>query len=153
MNPFRDPLELYPQRSLLLALATLCVHGLAALLVVVESVRLPALLVLLLPVAGSAAWYWRRQRRGAGTDVTRLICRADGTWRWECVDGSSGVGAVAASSVYTTKFVLLHLRGDSGRRRSVLLLPDSLDPDAFRRLRARVRLTAASPEPKGGRLL
>lgn len=153
MNPFSDALDLHPRRSLQLALATLLLHVLAAILVAVESLRFPILLVLLLPVTASASWYWIRQRRGSPSELVRLICRADGTWRWEYADGSDDVGEVAVSSVYTTLFVLLHLRGRNKRRRSVALLRDSLDPDDFRRLRARLRLTAAAPDRKDGGLI
>lgn len=147
MNPFRDALELHPQPSRRLAALTLGAHGTAVIVVVAAALKLPAIGLLLLPVAVSAMWYWRRQRYGSPADIVRLTCRADGSWRWQRADGRVGVGTLAASSVCTPAAVVLHLRrSDRWRSRAVLLLPDSLDPDSFRRLRARLRLAAGTAD-------
>lgn len=144
MNPFGDPLELHPRRSLQLALAVLGLHGLAVAMMIAVSLRFPLLLAALAPILLSAAWYWRRQRQGSSGDVIRLSHRVDGTWRWECADGRIGIGQVAGSSVYTRRLVILHLHARDKWRLHLLLLPDSLDDDGFRRLRARLRLTAGA---------
>lgn len=114
---------------------------------------MPALTLLLLPVLGSALWYGLRQRNGGARDVIRLTGHADGTWDWECADGHTDAGRVAVSSVCTPLFAVLHLRGATRRRPNVVLLPDSLGADAFRLLRARLRLTHVSTEEKRSKRL
>lgn len=150
MNPFGDPLDLYPRRSRRLALLILLLHAVAATMVLIAGIRFPLLVLLLAAIVLSAVWYWRRQRHGTADEVIRLSHRADGTWRWECADGTVGIGKVSASSIVTSRLLILHLRGSNQPRRTLFLLSDSLDPHAHRRLRARLRLTAGQVPRTGG---
>lgn len=155
MTRFSDPLELRPQRSRLLALYQLLIHSAAAALIVYEALHFQVLLLLLLPVIGSFLWYWLRQRNhhGQHQQIVRLTTQEDDTWYWEYANGRCDEGRVAASSVCTPLFVVLQLRGTDKRRSAVVLLPDCLDADTFRLLRARLRMSHISSEEKRNKRL
>lgn len=64
----------------------------------------------------------------------------DGRWRLETGSGATHradlIGGYAHPAI-----VILNFRLESGRRRSLTLLPDSVDPDALRRLRVWLRIS------------
>jgi hypothetical protein len=95
--------------------------------------------LLLLVVLASAAATTRRWRQCARADGARAIER-DGAGRWwvETCVGERVEAALAAPPVVTRPLVALSLRA-GGSRWDLVLLPDSADADALRRLRAVLR--------------
>lgn len=59
--------------------------------------------------------------------------------------GLSVAGVIGASSFISPALIMLDIVTDSGQRRSLLILPDSMNAAEFRRLRARLRWGIADP--------
>jgi hypothetical protein len=57
------------------------------------------------------------------------------TWRFDWANGAQTDAVLLGSSLSTVWFVLLHLRSDRGKRYHLLICRDSLEAEAFRRLR------------------
>lgn len=77
---------------------------------------------------------------GAGIASAQL--RSDGSWSLQCGDGVRAQAHLEGESVVLSWITILNFRTTDGRRRSLLLLPDNIDGNAFRRLRVRLRLGA-----------
>jgi hypothetical protein len=71
--------------------------------------------------------------------VRRATWRCDDTWALECGDGRCFPARLQVSGFCHTRLILLNFELGPWRRRSLLLLPDSLPPDALRQLRVRLR--------------
>jgi len=71
--------------------------------------------------------------------ITDLIWDSDGDWRLTMRDGKNHQAQLLKSSYLHNRLVILNFTVDS-HRRSVILLPDTLDQDTFRRLRVRMQL-------------
>jgi hypothetical protein len=78
----------------------------------------------------------RRNREGTG--ITGLRLKPDGSWTVRAGDAEVEA-SLLGSSLATPWFVLLHWRAETGRL-SLLACRDSLDPDAFRRLRVALKV-------------
>lgn len=94
-------------------------------------------------VGAHGAWQWRRLRRAA-QPVRRIDIDARGAWRLTCGDGRGLDLRLTHAPLVLPWLVALEFRAADGRRHDLLLLPDMLDADAFRRLR--VRLTRGASE-------
>lgn len=144
---YAAPLRLEPRRSRRLAVYLAAAHGGALIL-------LP-LLPLVMPVAAVLAglivlsWVWnqathvllRRDR-----SIVSLVWLADDAWRLTERGGATRVCRLRWDSYVHPWLTVLNFTG--ARRCSVVLLPDSLDPETFRRLRVRLGLQgsdAAAP--------
>lgn len=110
------------------------VHGLALLSVMLLPVGVGLRLCMALLLVVSFMHAWRRQQQ-----PVRLVWR-DTDWLIRCADREHKA-ELLASSLLTAWLTLLHFKLDSGRRLCVLLLPDALDSDHFRRLRVRLRVS------------
>jgi len=89
---------------------------------------------------------WAALRRSRG-GITGLRLQPDGSWILH--EGDAEVEAsLLGRSLSTPWFVLLHFRTET-RRPALLVCRDSLDPDAFRRLRVVLQVVggAAGKEP------
>ncbi|MGD8617757.1 MAG: hypothetical protein PVH54_01065 [Gammaproteobacteria bacterium] len=129
-------LEIGPSRRMLAWL--LLTHGAALLMLPL----LPIPLLLRLALGGmvlfSLAWYWRRL-------ISRRHPQAVRGLRWEagrdCVlqvaSGEQLQTLLAPRAFVMPWLVILYF---TGRPRQLLLLPDMLTPESFRRLRVRLRL-------------
>ena len=129
------PLRIEPRPSRLLAALVWAAHAGAA--AVVPPLDLPPALRLLLVVAiaGHLVWCWPRLER-----PVRVVWDGYGDWTWEA-GGRVAAVVPTADSYVSPLLVVLNLREPAGRRRHTLvLLPDSLDGETLRRLRARLRL-------------
>ena len=97
--------------------------------------RLSLLAWMLVP----ALRWQRRQRHGAGDTVEALRLRSDG--RFEvCRAGEWAEAALVSADVVEPWLTVMVFRPSASRRCAAILLPDNVDPQAFRRLRARLRL-------------
>jgi hypothetical protein len=131
------PLYVALRPSRLGAIAAGVVHVLAA--VAALDAPSPWLAAGLLVVVALSAWSATRGwLRRAGSRTVRAFAR-DGAGRWWVEAGADPVEAeLAAPPVVTGPLVALALRA-GGACWNLVLLPDSADPDALRRLRAVLR--------------
>ena len=132
-------LELRPSRRLALVL-----FGLHALgLISAASVRMPpiALAAIAATVLTSFIVSFRRHALLVGAAaVRRAVWTSLG--RWTITDGTGAAleAELLPEPTVGQLLVVLRFRGADGRRRALLLLPESADADQLRRLRARLRL-------------
>ena len=88
------------------------------------------------------AWsLWRFLKFNPNTGVIGLRLLPDSGWRLTLLGGSETDARLLGSSVSNPWFVLLHLRSEHAKRFNLLICRDSLEPEAFRRLRVALRVT------------
>lgn len=119
------------------------VHGLAALMLPCAALPLPVMLLLAGAIALSLAWHWPRHvTRTAPACVQALRWDADGSCRLQHRDGTQQHLRLYPQAFVQPWLVILQV-GESGHlRRHLVILPDMLERDSFRRLRVRLRMTA-----------
>lgn len=137
----RPPLRIRPKPSRRLAVFLLAGH-LAALAVV---------------FATPVDWYWRvglvvsvlaGLAYGIGAQVLYLFpwgvreatWGSNGTWALVLVSGERIEARLLPSTYVSGRLQVLNFKAGRWRRRTLVLLPDALDPDLLRRLRVRSRL-------------
>jgi hypothetical protein len=145
----KGTVKLAIRSSRLLGTALWVAHG-AAVAVLWAAVLPPALAATgTAALAMSLAWSLRSKAalRGA-TAIVALELRDDGTVAMGTRDGRWSEASVAGSTFVAAWFAAIHLRPDGARRgRSVLLLPDNVDHEDFRRARVWLRWkSGAAPE-------
>lgn len=141
---FASPLVLEPHRSRYLLIYLLLVHALA-LLVLVGPIELPAWLRFVMAAAVISSFLWQVSR----LPPRRLMWETDDDWQLLFQDGSEQNGELRPDSYVSPLLVVLRFRLPAGGTRSVLILPDMLDRQSFRRLRVRLyqtRLAEAAEE-------
>ena len=126
------------------------IHGLA-LAVVAAPLNLPVALRLgiALVIVISFIWQWRRTRVNDPARIYRLMWEVDDDWTLWCNDSSELVGQLGPESYESTWLVILRWQLQQGGRRTLVIFPDMLDRQSFRRLRVRlrqVRLAEATDE-------
>jgi toxin CptA len=132
-DAYANPLVLEPRRSRYLFIY-LCVVHTMALLALAVPINLP-----LFPRFGIATlviFSFIRQLRRLPPQC--LVWEADGEWQLFYADGNKSTGQLRADSYVSTLLVVLCFRLQSGGTRSVVILPDMLDPQSMRRLRVRL---------------
>lgn len=133
------PLQLRPHRSRWLAGFILFSHG-GAILLALISLPLWAALLLSLGIAYSLVYTLNQHVLMRDPDtVSELIWDSNGDWRLIARNGTSINAQLLKSTYLHAKIVILNFVVNS-RNRSIILLPDALDPDSFRRLRVRMQL-------------
>lgn len=138
-----DPLRLEPRASPLLGMAAVLAHGMAVASLWLAD--LPASLDTALGLVVLASYVHTFVRhvllrsRGA---VVHLTGAGRGPWRLVTRDGRARWADVRGDSCVHPWLVVLNFDCRPRGRATVVLLPDSLDPDELRRLR--VQLTAAA---------
>ena len=129
--------KLGPSRRL--ALALLLMHGGAAALI--PTLPMPPWMSLLIAavVAGSLAHgLATRALLRSRHALVQLVWEPDGRWTLLSANRATLEGALISEACYVLpQLVVLGFRTPKGRR-SVLVLPDAVDPVTFRRLRARL---------------
>jgi toxin CptA len=78
--------------------------------------------------------------------VISAVWDAAGDWHLDLADGRGEIARLRAQS-YVSPYLIVLLFASESRRRSLVLLNDSLDADTLRRLRVRMRLEG---EPETG---
>ncbi|MBK8163814.1 MAG: hypothetical protein IPK65_11965 [Gammaproteobacteria bacterium] len=101
-----------------------------------------ALLAILVVLCLARSCSARVLMRGDG-DVVALVWARDGEWRLIERGGRTRVCRLRPDSYVHPELTVLNFAG--GRRCSIVLLPDSLDSDTYRRLRVRLGLHSAEP--------
>jgi toxin CptA len=142
LNP---TLRVWLRPSRTLAVAVVLAH-LAALAAAVAALPGAAAAVVAAGVALSAIGHLRATLHRGPQAVAGLELTADGR---VAVAGPSGdwlTARVGSVAVPVSWLAVVTLRDALGQRRAAVVLPDALDPDAFRRLRVWLRwATAAGP--------
>ena len=146
------PLRIEPRPSRRLLAALVAAHTAAALAVLV-AVSQPLVCALLLALLLASAVQSVREHGSRGT--TLFACELQLTGERDCRILRGGTQSVLCrvedSSYVSPWLVVLHLRMPGRLRlQHVVLLPDSLDADAFRRLRARLRWSQSSADRPSG---
>ncbi len=72
--------------------------------------------------------------------LKEVIWQTDGSWYLIQGDGRQLEGRLLGSTYVSPALVVLNFRCGRWRNRSLVLLPDNLEPDLHRRLRVRLRL-------------
>jgi len=91
-------------------------------------------------VTASLLWYWPRHASRTAPDCVRALSwEGDGSCHLEYVDGAACRATLYRQAFVQPWLVILQLEV-AGRRRSLVILPDMLDPATFRRLRVRLRM-------------
>lgn len=136
-----SPLHLHPSH---LAATTLsAIHGLAVVAILICPITLITKALLLGLLAFSVARGLRTHAwRFGRAVVTVLTLREDGDVELEYGDGRRIVTRVDASSTVLHWLMALRLR-HQGRRLSLLLLPDMLEAESWRRLTVLLRSSKA----------
>lgn len=141
---FAAPLQLDPRPSRYLAHTGLILHGGA--LAVLAALALPwwAVLGVSGAVLGNFVLFFRTHvLRASAHAVVKLIWDERGGWTVVTPRGPVDAVLSADSVVYPRLVILRFVTGGgwfARRRLSVILLPDSLDAETFRRLRARLEV-------------
>jgi hypothetical protein len=138
---YATPLHLELGRSRLLWLYLTLLHG--ALLVTLPFVQLPGSFVLLLTLVLVLSYlrYRRLYWLTANRDSIRSLVWGSAERMQLTLESGQGAGASLLPHGFVLSWlVILHLRLDTGRKRYLIVLPDMLDAESFRRLRVRLLL-------------
>lgn len=143
----RPPLRIRPRSSRRLAAFLLTTHG-AALAVALGLpldwyLRVGFAVAVLLALAYSAAVHILFLVSSAVREAT---WGSDGVWTLTLVSGEQREARILPSTYVTGNLLVLNFRRGRWWSRSLVLLPDSLDANLLRRLRARLRLAGDSSE-------
>ena len=143
----RPPLLVRPRPSCLLAGFVALSHGLAVVIALVLPISWPVRLALVLLIAVSMGWnilthVWPRTPWA----VREALLGGDG-WEITLGTGARLPAKLAPSTFVGTWLMVLNFRCHRWPRRSLVLLPDGVDPQTRRRLRARLRLGQGGSGP------
>lgn len=140
MSGFQGPVHLDLQPSIWLPRAIVAVHLLVlATLWLAYPPSTPRNLLLGAIVLHGLALVVRVVRVSPAQAVARLELSARLTWRVVFGDGRRVDAQLRRAVLVSPLITTLSLRCADGARCDVLLLPDTVDADAFRRLRVRLR--------------
>jgi len=128
--------EVHPSRWV--AAAILASHGLAVAAAIISLPPVAALIVLG-GLGLSVAYHVGLAMHRFPLAVTGLELSADGALAIQGPGGSWLTGRLSAAFVPAPWLAVLTLRDSLGRARVLVVLPDALDPEAFRRLRVWLR--------------
>jgi hypothetical protein len=136
---YATPLRLEPGVSRRLGGFLVLSHG--AALVVLPFCGLPPLPVTAIALGVVLSWLRTRRhevRRRDPDSLASLVWEEGNRWRLTLRSGRD-TGATLRPFVFMQPWlVILHFRRDDGRAARLVLLPDMLDEDSFRRLRVRL---------------
>lgn len=136
MNGFQGPVIVTLKPSRWLPRAVVALHlGALCMLLLAYPPSLPRHL-LLVAIAANALWSLRAAR---SVDIARLELSPRDTWRIVFRDGHAQDARLLRASWVSPLFTTLSLACADGVQRQILLLPDMVEADAFRRLRVRLR--------------
>ncbi len=130
---YTSPLVLEPRRSGYLLLYLLLIHALA-LTVLVLPIDFSWFLKLAIALAVIISLGWQLRRR----PPRRLVWETDGDWQLLLADGKEVTGQLCPDSYVSVLLVILRFRLEQSGRATLVILPDTLDPRTFRRLRVRL---------------
>lgn len=100
---------------------------------------LPVLSLLIAMTAVSVVRCWR-QRCELGGDVVTLLWDTEGRWWWKQAGEETALNLCPDSYLSSGMVILNFTHPETGHRRSLLVLPFSVRPESFRRLRVQLML-------------
>ncbi len=135
------PLHIEPRSSRQLALALLLLHGAAMVAVVNLVMPIWGLAALAGSVVVSLYYTINTHVLGRGQrSVCALVWDAEGDWTVTSCGGQQWAARLMPGSYVHQRLMVLNFALESSGHRAVVLLPDSLDRNTFRRLLVRLRL-------------
>ncbi|MGQ0595485.1 MAG: protein YgfX [Gammaproteobacteria bacterium] len=136
---FTGPIRLQPTGSALLGTGIAFSHTGALVIVALLPWPAWARVSVAMLLCGSLVWSlaWHVLHRGDA--VTEAILQGDGSWTVRAGPAEPVSATLANDSVVTPYLTVLLFKLADGRRRSLLVLPDNIEPETFRRLRVRLR--------------
>ncbi len=147
-NPltFKGNMEVVVRRSRTFLRLAAVLHAAALALLAAESGVLEWWLAGLLPAVLLSGW-----RVHVGHQPARgLRLTGDGRWFLRLQEGVETPARLLLPVLVHPALTILRFRCEDGCRRTVLLLGDSVDEDAWRRLRVRLRLDSGLLSPESG---
>lgn len=138
--PFEAPIGIRPRFSPTLAMVLAFIHGAALLLVLFGPFGSASKMVLAVAVALSANVVLRRHLFFLGDTVTAITLQPDGSFLVGLANGEVEKGELLPGAFVHPQLTVLVFRLARKRRRALLLTQDNVDPEAFRRLRVRLRV-------------
>lgn len=145
---YATPLLLEPGRSRWLAGLLVGSHGIAIAVLPPLACPSPCKLAVAALILFSLLLSWRRHISRRGRHATlRMLWEGSGRWRLYSATGESHDALLSEQSVVTPAIGLLHFRLlAKGGWRNVIILPDNIDHDRYRRFRVRLRLEGVSEQ-------
>lgn len=132
-DAYASPLVLEPRRSRYLLIYLVLIHALA-----LAVIAAPFNLSLSLRLAVAAVVVMSFIRQIIRVPPWRLVWRTDQDWQLLFQDGRERTGQLRPDTYVSIWLVILRFQLEQGGRCSVVILPDMLDPQSFRRLRVRL---------------
>jgi len=122
-------------------------HILAIVAVVVSSIPWWAKVAFIAGAAFSLARFGYRYGASRGRGFIARVEKMDERWRLESGDGVVHWARLTSGYAHPL-IIILNFRLESGRQRSLTLLPDSADSDVLRRMRVWLRTQSDQDESK-----
>lgn len=138
MNGFHGPVHLLIRPSTWLPRALMLAHGVTLIMLWFAYPHALSRSVLLAAVAAHGCWQLHGCMRPRPDQITHLELGRRQAWRVTFFDGRIFEARLLRAVVVSPLLTALTLRLADGARREVLLLPDMVEADAFRRLRVRL---------------
>lgn len=146
-NGFAGPLALKRKRSNILLAYLVCLHGLAGWALLQPLDLISGVRLLLWFMLITSAMYHRRHARHQRDNVQYWIWRDNGNWQYG--DELQIWTLHANRSISTPWFAMVTLTCCGRRPQRLLFVRDQLDPDTFRRLCVRMKLSYDVTEARG----
>ncbi len=121
-------------------------HAAALMLLMAESEALGWWLAGLMPAVLASGWWVHVTHQ----PVRGLRLTGEGRWFLRLQEGVETEAQLVLPVLVHPGLTILRFRGGDGRARTVLLLGDSVDENAWRRLRVRLRLDSRLLSPDSG---
>jgi len=138
-EPFASTLRIEPEPSRLLRRVLVLVYCLSGLFLVVFSAGW-LVTAASLSLLGLAAFTGYRGRVAGDRVFRSAVWHADGAWQVVTPAGARRQARLLPSTFIHSLVVVLHFQLEDGGKGYLVLCRDSLAPDLFRRLRARMRV-------------
>lgn len=146
---YAAPLHLEPGPSVWLERVLLLAHGLALLCVLLVQGSPPWIWPLgLLIVLSAVQLIGKHARLAHPASLAALLWDAQGQWTLRLRDGREFDARLLGDSLLTARLVILNFAASRFRRVSLVIPPDRLDAETFRRLRVRLRIEGGKPDPR-----
>lgn len=139
MGALDAPVRLMLRPSRLLAGVMTLVAAGAIAGILLAQIALSAKVLLASAVLADLRHRLRRHALLRGSAICGLTLTRDGRWRVRTADGDEANAELLPGSLVLPRLTVLTFRREGGGRAVVMLVPSNSDPDAFRRLRVRLR--------------
>lgn len=138
---YATPLRIEPVGTRRIGRGLLCVYGCATLVVALLPLPLNVRCLLELGLLLSLAWQWRcHVSRTSPRCVQAMTWQEGRACRVRLRNGAEQDVILGNSAFVQPWLVIIHFHGRHRRRHYLLLLPDMLDRNTYRRLRVRLRM-------------